>query len=266
MTRMQKEMMVLKKTKNKPQITEKKAFSLIIILKSSAKFALLFKHTFIIFCLINFLFLYIFSMIPNGWTNSLSIIWLVAYYVYWCVFIRFVQQHPPYFSIIRIFNGLIPASKIMFINIFIYLIIVVLPYIPLFMGFRETYLEFFERYMEAMQSYNSLPGKTLFYIFMLLLSPWTLSRPYLAWISSLIGKSRSITDAYKKTKGNYWNFVQCAVVMSALFTIFYYVDTIYKTNTLLFLMSVFPIYFNIVFIDVYKFFYKRKPKTKPSSH
>ena len=56
----------------------------------------------------------------------------------------------------------------------------------------------FEQYMGILQSYDSLFGKTLFYLFMLLLSPYTISRPYLAWISSLIGKNRSIIDAYKK--------------------------------------------------------------------
>lgn len=153
----------------------------------------------------------------------------------------------------------------MFINISIYILIVVTPFIPLFMGFREKYLEFFEGYMAIMKSYNALPGKTLFYVFMLLISPFTLSRPYLAWISSLIGSSRSIIDAYKRTRGNYWNFVLCAFVMSALFFLSYYIDTIYNINTWIILMSVFPVYFNIVFIDLYKIFYKRRPRTKPSS-
>lgn len=256
----------MKRTKHKSQKREHRFFSLTTVLKSSAKFALLFKRTFLIWCVVNFAFLYLFSQIPNGWTNSLSILWLVAYYIYWCVYIRYVQQHPPYFSLIRIFNGLIPVSKIMFINISIYILIVVTPFIPLFMGFREKYLEFFEGYMEIMKSYNALPGKTSFYIFMLLISPYTLSRPYLAWISSLIGSSRSIIDAYKRTTGNYWNFVLCAFVMSALFFISYYIDTIYDINTLIVLMSVFPVYFNIVFIDIYKVFYKRKPRIKTPSH
>ncbi|MCM1323103.1 MAG: hypothetical protein NC218_02865 [Acetobacter sp.] len=252
----------MRKTKPRVKVKEIRNFSLPVVLKSSAKFVLLFRRTFLLWCLANFAFLYIFKLIPNGWTNSLSILWLVAYYVYWCIFIRYVQQHPPYFSLVRIFNGLIPASKIMFINISIYLLVVIIPYIPLFMGFRDKYLEFFERYMEILQSYDSLPGKTLFYILMLLLSPYTISRPYLAWISSLIGKNRSIIDAYKKTHRNYWNFVLCASVMSLLFMISYYIDTIYHINTLIYLMSVFPVYFNIVFIGIYKVFYKRKPKIK----
>ena len=262
MTRMQKKRQVLKKTKHKSQKREQRFFSLTIMLKSSAKFVLLFKRTFLIWCVINFAFLYLFGKIPNGWTNSLSILWLVAYYIFWCVYIRYMQQHQPYFSLIRIFNGLIPASKIMFINISIYLIVVILQYIPLFMGFHDKYLEFFEQYMEILQSHDSLPGKTLFYIFMLLLSPYTISRPYLAWISSLIGSSRSIIDAYKKTSGNYWNFVLCAFVMSSLFFLSYYIDTIYDINTLIVLSAVFPVYFNIVFIDLYKVFYKRKQRIK----
>lgn len=260
---MPKKRLNLKKTKLKS--SEKRSFSLWVILKSSAKFVLLFKRTFLLWCLTNFVFLYTFKLIPNGWTNSLSILWLVAYYVYWCVFIRYVQQHPPYFSIIRIFNGLIPASKIMFINISIYLLVVIVPYIPLFMGFRDKYLEFFEQYMSVLQSHDSLPGKTLFYVMMILLSPYTISRPYLAWIASLIGKSRSIFDAYKKTHGNYWNFILCALVMSSILFIAYYIDTMYKINTLIYLMAIFPVYFNIVFIGIYKVFYKRAGRTKKTS-
>ena len=255
----------MKKTRRKTQKREQRFFSLTTVLKSSAKFVLLFRRTFFIWCAVNFLFLYIFSLIPNGWTNSLSILWLVAYYIFWCIYIRYMQQHQPYFSLIRIFNGLIPVSKIMFFNVIIYRLIVVIPFIPLFMGFREKYLEFFENYMEIMKSYNALPSKASFYIFMLLISPYTLSRPYLAWISSLIGSNRSIIDAYKKTQGNYWNFVLCGLVMSALFFLSYYIDAICQINTMIVLGAVLPVYFNIVFIDIYKIFYKRRPKTKSSS-
>lgn len=248
----------MKKTRYKKTPEEVQKISLWASLKGSAKFVWHFKGTFLLWCLANFAFLCIFLFIPNGWTNSLSILWLVAYYAFWCVFIRHIQQHPPYFSLIRIFNGLIPASKIMFINILIYLLLVVAPYIPLFMGFRDKYLEFFENYMAILQSHDSLPGKTSFYLLMILLSPYTISRPYLAWISSLIGKSRSIMEAYRKTHGNYWNFVLCAIIMSIIFALSYYVDIKYDINTLLFVMAVLPIYFNVVFIDIYKTFYKRK--------
>ena len=227
----------MKKTKLKSAAAEMRSFSLWCVLKSSIKFILLFKRTFLLWCLANFAFLVVFRQIPNGWTNSLSILWLVAYYVFWCVFVRHI-------------------------NIIIYLVLVIAPYIPLFMGFREKYLEFFEQYMAVLQSHNSLPGKTLFYVLMLLLSPYTISRPYLAWLSSLIGKSRSIIDAYKKTQGNYWNFVFCAVVMSGLFALSYFIDVTYKTSSLIFVMSVLPIFFNVVFIDIYKVFYKRRKNIK----
>ena len=256
---------ILKKTTRKIDNTEIREFSIISVLKSSIRFMLLFKRTFIVWGLSNFAFLYIFRFIPNGWTNSLSIVWLVTYYVFWCVFIRYIQQHPPYFSLIRIFNGLIPSSKIMFINISIYLIIAVIPFIPLFMGFRDKYLEFFEWYMGIIDNHDSFIGTSIFYIVMLLISPITITRPYLAWISSLIGKSRSIMDAYKRTKGNYWKFVICAIIMSGPFVLLYDLDKAYKINTLIYAAACLPIYFNIVFLNIYKAFYKRKAKAKPST-
>lgn len=240
-----------------PEISD---FSLLTALKSSAKFVLLFKQTFIIWCTINFAFLYIFQLIPNGWTNSLSIIWLISYYVFLTIFIRHTLQHKPYFSLIRIFNSLVPSSKIMFMNIIIYLFVVICPYIPLLMGFSDKYLEIFETYMGIIQSNNNLSGKALFYVFMLLISPFTITRPYLAWISSLVGKSRSIMDAYKKTKGYYWRFVSYAIVMSSSLALSYYIDTIYNLNTLVYIMTFLFMYFNIVFISLYKCFYKKKTK------
>ncbi len=260
MIRMQKkELRTLRKMKTKSS-AEIKTFSLFSQLKSSMKFILLFKRTFLLWCLVNFLFLYIFIYIPNGWTNSLSILWLVAYYIYWCIFIRYILQHKPYFSLVRIFNGLIPASKIMFMNISIYLLFAVIPFVPLFMGFRERYLEFFEKYMEY---HNGILGTLLFYTCMVLISPFTISRPYLAWISSLVGKSRWIMDSYKRTRYNYGNFIQLAIIIALFFIISYYIDTTYKINTTIILMTLAPIYFNIVFINIYKIFYKHKAKSKP---
>lgn len=264
MIRMQKKRVNLRKTKSKSAL-ESRNLSLMSVIKSSTRFVLLYKKVLLLWCLANFVFLYVFNLIPNGWTNSLSILWLVAYYVFWSIFIRQIQQHQPYFSLIRIFNGLIPTSKIMFINISICVLLKIIPYIPFFMGFREKYLEYFENYMAIMQSNNAIVGITLFYILMLLISPFTLSRPFLAYISALIGKSRSILDAYKRTTGNYWSFVECAFMMSTPFILFSYIDTLYNTNITLYISSFLSLYFNIVFINIYKVFYKRKAKAKPSN-
>lgn len=235
-----------------------KTFSLISVLKSSTKFIMSYKKTFMVLCLINYVLLFMLSIIPNGWRNSLSIIWLVIYYIYFCVFIRYIQQREPYFSLIRIFNGLIPVSKIMFINISIFLLSIITQYIPLLMGFQDKYLEFFEKYMGILQSYNGLPEKTLLYFMMAMLSPYTISRPYLAWLSSQIGKTRSIRDAYKKTQGNYWKFMISFVVMSIPFVISFYIDTIYELKTKVIVTSILTVYFNIVFLNIYKIFYQRK--------
>ena len=261
MIRMQKKRAILRKTKSK-SISEIKTFSLITVLKNSTRFVLLYKKVFISWCLANFIFLYLFRWIPNGWTNSLSILWLVAYYVFWCVFIRYVPQHQPYFSLIRIFNGLIPTSKIMFINISIYVLLAITPYIPFFMGFRDKYLEFFESYMAIMQSNNSLLSSVLVYVFMILISPYTIIRPYIAFIGAIIGRNRSIMDAYKRTWGNYVNFVIFAVFMSGFIMLSYGIDDAFKINSKIILMSVLPIYFNIVMINIYKIFYKCRAKTK----
>ena len=237
----------------------------ISVFNKSNRFVWMYKKTILLWLFVNYALLYVFTLIPHGWTNSLSILWLVAYYIYWCIFVRYIQQHRPYFSLIRTLNGLIPTSKILFINILLYVLILTIPYVPLLMGFRDKYLECFESYMRFIESYNSIPGTVLFCLFLLLISPYTISRPYLAWISSLIGKSRSIMDAYKKTGGNYWEFVVCLGIISSICIISYGIDMVYKTETMFFTMPIFTTYFNIVFIFIYKTFYqRRKSQTKPS--
>ena len=69
-------------------------------------------------------------------------------------------------------------------------------------------------------------------------------------------------DSYKRTRYNYANFVLLAAIIALLLTIAYYIDKIYKINTTIILMTFAPIYFNIVFINIYKIFYKRKAKAK----
>lgn len=261
MIQMRKKRAILRKTKSK-STPEIKTFSLITVIKNSIRFVVLYKKVFLFWCLANFAMLIIFKLIPNGWTNSLSILWLVAYYVFWCMFIRYIPQHQPYFSLIRIFNGLIPTSKIMFINISIYLLLAITPYIPFFMGFRDAYLEFFEKYMEIMQGNDSLLSSILLYIFIILISPYTISRPYLAFISAIIGRNRSIMEAYRRTYGNYLNFVKCAVFISGFILLFYGIDELLKINTKIILFSILPIYLNIVLINIYKVFYKYRAKTK----
>ncbi len=257
---MLKRKQILRKTQNRSKNTEYKTFSLLSVLKSSIKFAYTHKKVFLSWCFANFIFLYVLSLIPNGWKNSLSILWLMGYYLFLCTFVRFIQQRQPYFSLIRIFNGLIPVSKIMFMNISIFILTIIFQYVPMLMGFQHKYLDFFEKYMGILQSHEGLPEKTLLYLFMVTISPYTICRPCLAWISSLVGKSRSIMDAYKKTKGNYWKFLLCFVFLSALFLITYYIDTIYGLKTKVLIMSIWIIYANIVFINLYKIFYKRKTK------
>lgn len=263
MIRMQRKLS-LRKTKHKTIDTAIREFTLMSVFKYTNKFIWRYRKIILLWLLANFAFLYIFTLIPNGWTNSLSIIWLIVYYVYWCIFVRCIQQHQPYFSLIRVLNGLIPTSKIMFINIFIYVLILTLPYIPLLMGFRDAYLEFFENYMRFLENHNAISEKIIFSLFLLLISPYTITRPYLAWISSLIGKSRSVMDAYKKTHGNYLNFVLCLTIISIPCLFCYCIDKSYNVKTLYFLIPLFTTYFNLLSISLYKIFYRHRAVTRQS--
>ena len=130
------------------------------------------------------------------------------------------------------------------------------------MGFRDKYLEFFEGYMEIMQNDNSFYSTAIIYIFIILISPYTISRPYIAFIGAIIGRNRSIMDAYKRTQGNYLNFVKCAFLISIFIIVFYSIDNALNINSKIILMTILPIYFNIVMIKIYKVFYKYRAKSK----
>ena len=198
------------------------------------------------------------NLIEGGFSNPLSLIWSVTYYIFWCVFYRIYYQKKPYLSFKKIGASVLPSTKMFFMSFFVIFLLLVLPYIPLAMGFHNRYLAAFERYMAAIQAPEmGLYNTAVFSLVFLVVSPIIFCRPYLAWISSLQGCSGSIKKVFKKTKGNDMAFVYLMFLLNLPCFAAYGIDTMlgcFGWFSVAF-YSIYLIYFNVVFAKVYDFFY-----------
>ncbi len=214
-----------------------------------------------LFWLINFAFCAFFNLVSNGFSNPLSLLICLVYYVFWCIFFRVYYQKKPYFSSSKIFASAVPSSKMIFITLALLFALIALPFLPLMMGFNKQYLSFFEQYMSILQSpETSLMNVAVFSIVFLLISPLALCRPYLAWISALQGYSGSLRKVFKKTRGNYLKFLTLMIVLHIPCFLIFIVDNFLITHGWLSagFYSIYLIYFNLVFAKVYDFFYEVK--------
>lgn len=214
---------------------------------------------FALFVMVNFVYLFCFEFIKGGFSNPLSIMWLFAYYIFWCVFFRYYYNKTPYFYAPNIFGSLIPSTKMFFLVIIMSLLLGLLPFLPLLMGFDDKYLMFFENYMYQLQNaqINTL-NIFILSIILMLIFPVILCRPFLAFISSVQGFSGSLKKAWKKSTGNYWQFVLIVFLLNIPCLMIYELDKYLECSGFLNLMfySVFFVYYNLVFAKIYDFFYK----------
>lgn len=211
-----------------------------------------------LFWIANFFWLSVFGFIPGGFSNPLSMLWLLVYYVYWCGFFRVYYNKKPYFLTTSVFGSMVPSTKIFFITLFAALLLVMLPYLPLLMGFNEEYLLFFEKYMDALQNVEaSMLNRLLFSLVLVLISPLIICRPFFAWISSLQGLNGSMRKAFRKTSGNYGNFAGIMFILNLPCVFVYELDLYAGCGGWLSIAfySIFFIYFNLVFAKLYDYFY-----------
>ena len=208
-----------------------------------------------LFSLVNFAFLILGFKIIGGFSSPIFLPWTVLYYIFGTYFFRFYFNRKPYIQISVLFNSLIPSTKILFISVLFLFVMMLLPFVPFFFGMpienMESYLNFLQQYMQE-SSFIDLALNLL----LVFVSPLILYRPFMAWISSVLGRSGAIKTAYYKTEGNYWEFVLISLVINAPYilgsqlTFFFNVDEALLTA----LASPLIIFFNVVICKVYEFF------------
>ena len=181
---------------------------------------------------------------------------LVFMYILWGMFFRFYLGRKPYFDLSAFFNSMIPSTKIVLLSVVVCSILIILPFVPLFIStsaeFNEKYFHFLQGDFES-NDMLILIANVLF----VLASPLIAYRPFLAWISSLNGRSGSLRMAWKKTRSNYTEFLLIAIITSLSISLIRWLIIQLGGNdyiTLLFLAPVI-IYFNVVAAETYRFFF-----------
>ena len=211
------------------------------------------------FWLVHLLLCCIFNMVSGGLSNPISLVLCVFYYILWCVFFRFYYQKKPYFSASKILASAVPSSKMIFITFALLFFLICVPFLPLFLGFNNAYLSFFESYMSMLQvPETSVMHIAVFSLIFLIISPFAFSRPCLAWISALQGYSGSVRKVFKRTQGNNFKFLLLMFILQIPCFIIFFADNFFGCHGWLSVgfYSFYLIYFNLVFAKVYDFFYE----------
>ena len=94
-------------------------------------------------------------------------------------------------------------------------------------------------------------------MFFVFLSPIIAYRPFLAWISSLSGRSGSLKLAWDKTRGNYKEFLIIAIITNLSVAIVRWAVVTLGANDYVTLLFVAPVivYFNLLSAKAYEFFF-----------
>lgn len=223
------------------------------ILKSSADYMGNSGKEMVWFVAINFIF-----MLLGLYSWKTVWIWPLAavYYVFWSYFFRWYFNRRPYLLIKPIVSSMVPSSKILVLGAVFATLLVVLPFAPLFMGlspeFNERYMRFLQKYMQESDLVDL--GLNLVLV---LFSPLIFYRPFLAWISALIGRSGSLRSAWSKSAGNYWEFLLMALLFNfgvlAVQQLMEFADI--PLPFLMAALSPLVVYYNVVMAKSYEFFY-----------
>lgn len=210
---------------------------------------------------INFVFLAAFRFIAGGFSNPWSMLWLLGYYMFWCAFFRYRFERRPYLTARVVFGSMIPSTKIFFITFVAAFLLVILPYLPLLMGFTDKYLAFFEKYMLVLQNVDAdFLNVCIFTFVLLLISPFIICRPFFAWMASLQDMEAFMSKAFEKTRGNYGRFVQLMMLLNVPCVVVFELDKLLGCRgwfTVGF-YAIFFVYFNLVFAELDDFFYPEK--------
>lgn len=204
------------------------------------------------FVVVNLLFLLASLLLPGGYANPMFLVWLVVYYVFWCYFFRFYFNRKPYLMFKKICDSLVPSTKILFLTAVFALIFAAFPIVLPFLlpvEMVDAYTNFLRKYLNELD--------WVMFLILLLISPLILYRPFMAWISSVIGRSGQLKTAFARTEGNYWRFVAMGIVFNAIFIVFEYLNRIIEVPQILMMLVYAPllVYFNVVIAKAYEFFF-----------
>lgn len=190
------------------------------------------------------------------WSKPSFFVVMVFAYMFWSYFFRFYFDKKPYLQTKSMTSSLAPSVKILVTLFVVLTLLIVLPFMPLFLGFggqeADAYLNFLKKYMQDSQTLDVVIG-----VVMIFAAPYFIYRPFFAWVGALLGRNGNIKFAMSRTRGNYWRFVMLLLILNLPFAV---IEQIVKfcefpQALALLLISPFIVYTNIVIARTYEFFF-----------
>jgi len=182
---------------------------------------------------------------------------LVAMYILWGALFRYYFRREPYVDVKSLFASMIPSTKILVFSVLVVSAILLLPIGLLFVpGLPAEFMNGYSVFLSQTMHESDVMDMVVNLV-VIILSPYILYRPMLAWIAAILGRSGSLKFAWEKTKGNYWEFLLLAVVVDLCLAAIYNGILMLGGNVFVALLpiSVLVIYFNIVLAKIYAFFF-----------
>lgn len=220
-----------------------------------------------IYCLNNWRLALVFSLIfyvigaGTVWGWQSWILWplMVLMYIVWGSFFRVYFNRKPFLNWKLLFNSLVPSTKIVILTVLVATLLVLLPLVPLFINISPEFNQSYAKFLQGDIEHNGmfiLVANILF----LLVSPYIAYRPFLAWISALLGRSGSLQQAWEKTKGNYFEFLVISIWTDCALSALRWGILELRGNDYITMAVAAPliVYFNIISALAYEFFFLDK--------
>ena len=185
------------------------------------------KHRFVMIgaSFILLLFLEIGFCLLGGWSNPFFLLWGILFYLFWFAFYRFMFERQPYLICGRLWESLIPATKIFMLAFMLATLLLLLPYAPYAMNVpvevKENYELFQKRYMQDGDAYDLVLN--VIFVFM---APQIILRPFMAWINAVIGRSWSIMSAWNRTQGSYFVLFVVTFLINVFYLVFSFLGSV----------------------------------------
>lgn len=197
------------------------------------------------------------AQVFNWWTSSWFLPWLIVLYVLGCAFFRFIFDRKPYFEKDKMLKSLIPSTKILVIMLVSVSLVTLLPFVPLLMNnvpadVKDNYFIFLQTYMDDSGEVTLVQS-----VIILLLSPLIFFRPFMAWISSILGRSGLMATAWDKSRGNYVPMLMLMTVLSIPTVLWNFISDFGSWGILVSIVLNAPllVFSNLLLAKAYSFFF-----------
>ena len=217
-------------------MAETKTIQLKRLLINTTKYCRRKWHELSLFAIIHIFLIIVGFKFINGWHDKLFLLWLVPYYMFWCFFFRFYFDRKPYIMTPKIFDTLLPSTRILGLTILVTTFIVLIPLIIPFISGNSPWVDSYINHLQHLTEEDTQVINTITSLIITILSPLIFYRPM---------------------KGNYWQFLLLTVMINLLFIVIEFIDTKLSLGSWLFILfgSILAVVGNVVLAKTYEYFF-----------